>query len=107
MKYFQRVHIIDESRHVCLYTLSVRCNGWKPEGDIAVTPLLLPSIALSSDGVWRVKRAEAVGLNLLEFFPSGLGTPAHPASVEGRERFGYGRIQETPAELNARPSMSA
>ena len=55
----------------------------KPEGDIAVT-LLLRSVALSSDGVWREAGGEAVGLNLLELFPSGLGTPAHPASVEGR-----------------------
>ena len=48
----------------------------------------------------EVIRAEAVGLNLLELFPSGLGTPAHPASVEGRERFGYGRIPVSYTHLD-------
>ena len=64
----------------------------KPEGDIAVTHYCCRA-SLFHLMAYGGKRAEAVGLNLLELFPSGLGTPAPPASVEGRERFGYGRIQ--------------
>ena len=91
MIYFQRVRIID-NLDTFAYILFRYAVMVKPEGDIAVTHYCCGA-SLFHLMAYGGKRAEAVGLNLLELFPSGLGTPAHPASVEGRERFGYGRIQ--------------
>ena len=91
MIYFQRVRIID-NLDTFAYILFRYAVMVKPEGDIAVTHYCCGA-SLFHLMAYGGKRAEAVGLNLLELFPSGLGTPAHPASVEGLERFGYGRIQ--------------
>ena len=91
MVYLQRVSIIDNF-DTFAYILFRYAVMVKPEGDIAVTHYSCGA-SLFHLMAYGGKRAEAVGLNLLELFPSGLGTPAHPASVEGRERFGYGRIQ--------------
>ena len=52
MIYFQRVRIID-NLDTFAYILFRYAVMVKPEGDIARYALLLRSVALSSDGVWR------------------------------------------------------
>ena len=91
MIYIQRVGIIynlDTFAYILFwYTVMV-----KPEGDVAVPHYRCGASffhLMTYDGKW----AEAVGFNLFKLFPSGQGTSTHPAPVEGRERFGDGRIQ--------------
>lgn len=64
----------------------------KTEGDVAV-PYYRCRASFFHLMAYGGKRAEAVGFNLLELFPSGQGTSTHPVSVKGRERFEDGRIQ--------------
>ena len=80
MVYFQRIGIIDNV-DTFSYILFGHTVVVKPEGDVAV-PHYRCGASFFHLMAYGGKRAEAVGFNLLELFPSGQGTSAHLAPVK-------------------------
>ena len=104
MIYFQRVRIID-NLDTFAYILFRYAVMVKPEGDIAVTHYCCGA-SLFHLMAYGGKRAEAVGLNLLELFPSGWGRPLILRPLKAESDSDMAAFRDS-SEWNTRPSMSA